>query len=554
MRRRLYLALACMSLGVSVALADALSELPATRAGELVVVNETDLSGLEVGVRQVIVATRAEVARLLQDPGTSRAGLGEAYGRLASLYHVYEIPTAARTAYTNAIALQPDVFRWRYYLANLDLAGGRAVEALQMLNQAHRLQPTYGPLDLRFGQALFDSGDLKAARKRFEIAFHRVGQRAMAAYYLGQIALLEKDPRAAVLHFEEALTAYPDANRVFYPLAQALRAIGEDAKAREYLARQGPKLPGFSDPMMEELEALKQGGRVQFERAMRAFERGDLNGAINFFVAGLEQEPDNQNARISLARLRFVAGDPVEAEALLQQTLAANPGHALAQFLLGLLLEHKDEGMLAEQHYRAAIRFDPTHVGAHAHLAGRLFIAGHYKTAAEHFSAAARADRDLATLPIFRLVALSRAGAKSRVLRDELEQLLRERPREPLWRYALIRLLSAASAKNVRDPKRALELAQALYAEHPVPPHQEALALAHAANGDFTQAEILLRQVQLAALWLPGPQQQRIAAALERVAAKVVPKPAWPPHDALLEPPSFDAFRSFRDYPSATPF
>ncbi len=551
---RRYLALACVALTATVVLADPLRQPPAPWSEALAVVEDTDLSGLEERVRKVVTATRAEVARLLRDPGTEREALGEAYGRLATLYDVYEIPAAARTAYLNAIALQPTAFRWRYYLANLDLAGGRAEAALQSLEQAQRLLPTYGPLDLRFGQAWYDSGDFKAARKRFEIAFHRVGQRAMAAYYLGQIALLEKDPRAAVLHFEEALKAYPDANRVFYPLAQALRGIGEDARARDLLARQGHKLPGFSDPMMEELQALKQGGRVQFERAMRAFEGGDFTAAINFFVAGLEQAPENQHARVSLARLRFVTGESAGAKSLLEAVLTQMPEHAFAHFLFGLLLEYEGDGAGAEQHYRAAIRFDPNHAGAHAHLAGRLFAAGDYRAAAEHFAAAAKAERDLTTLPLYRLVALARAGTPARTLLDELEHLMRERPNEPLWRYALVRLLGAGSNKKLRDPPRALELARGLYAEHPIPPYQEALALALAANGHFAEAEVLLRQVQIAALWLPAPQQARIAAALAQVAAKTLPTPAWPPDDPMLEPPEFDAFRAFRDYPSATPF
>ncbi|MGF1547024.1 MAG: hypothetical protein ACFCUG_06835, partial [Thiotrichales bacterium] len=104
---RRYLALACVALTATVVLADPLRQPPAPWSEALAVVEDTDLSGLEERVRKVVTATRAEVARLLRDPGTEREALGEAYGRLATLYDVYEIPAAARTAYLNAIALQP---------------------------------------------------------------------------------------------------------------------------------------------------------------------------------------------------------------------------------------------------------------------------------------------------------------------------------------------------------------------------------------------------------------------------------------------------------------
>ncbi len=542
-------------LGPSVpAWADALSSLPPPWNARLLSIPEADLSGAEPGVRSLIESVRAEVAGLLASADTPPETLADAYGRLAALYDVHDVPAAAKVGYANAIALQPDEFRWHYYAGWLDLRDGRPEGALHHFERARRYRPTYAALDLRIGQALYDAGRLAEARSRFEIAFHRVGQRAMAAYYLGQIALQAKDYGAAAGHFEEALRIEPQASRVRYPLAQALRGAGREAEARAQLAQQGDRLPAVDDSVVAELEALKQGGRVHFSRGMQALKARDLAGALEAFRDGLERMPDNSAARVSYARLLYLNGDVAGAKAELQRVLRDPKPQPFARFLMGLLLEGEGDGQAAEKAYREAIRLDPKQAGARAFLGGRLYRQGRFKEAAEQFAAAAKANPDLTTLPVYRLMALARAGVSDKVLLAELEALLRERPKEPLWRYALARLLAASVTPAVRDTARALEVAQGLVAESPVPPHLEALALAEAGRGEFERARTLMTQVQMAALWQDAAQQARISGAITRLAAGKLPQPAWQPGDPLLEPPPFDALRSFRDYPAAVPY
>jgi len=245
---------------VCCASADPLSELPAQWQDRLQAVPGADISGAEPAVQRTLQAARLETGELLEGPTNDSTALALSFGNLGNLYQLYDVHTLAEQCYANARDLEPDNFRWAYYAAYLALSNGRIEQAIERLGDAGRLNPDYPPLLLRLGQANYELNRLDQAREQLQHAVEEPGLRAAALYYLGQIALLERDYPLAVERLEKALNIDPDASQLHYPLARAYRGIDKIEQARKQLARRGRQMPAIEDPLVLDLKALKKGG------------------------------------------------------------------------------------------------------------------------------------------------------------------------------------------------------------------------------------------------------------------------------------------------------
>jgi len=487
--RWLRLALAAPLCATSLVLrADLLAELPGSWGRELEPIAELDVSGAEPLVRQAIGEARAAIVGLLEVSEPDRASLANAYGRLGAIYQLQEVQSGAEACYENARRLQPDGFRWTYYAGYLALRAGRADKALADFNAAQELRTDYPPLTLRLGEARMDKGDFPAARILFEQAAEASGLRAAALYYLGQIDLLDRRYEAAAEHLEEALRLNPGATEAHYPLAQAYRALGDDTRAREHLARFEPRVPTAEDPLIGQLEGAVKRSVPLFSRGMQAIYERDFAAAAELFGQGLEVDPNNAPARVSYARALFLGGDAPAAERELRRALTAENPPVLARFLLGVVHEAAERIEAAADAYRETLALDPSHAGAHYALANLAFRQKRYEEAAAHYGAALGADRDVQPARLMGLVAQRQAGGADSSIAADLDQLAESSPRDPALQYARSRLLALSPDGAARDPGRALELASRLVAEQPIPPYVEVLALSYAANGRFDDA------------------------------------------------------------------
>jgi len=533
--------------------ADALSEPPQAWAGRVKPVPEPDILGADPIAQKTLRATRAEVATQIKDPATQPEQLGHAFGDLGALYHVYGINRGARDCYVNAIALEPKRFRWRYYAGYLALRSGRLDAALQAFAQAEKLDPTYAPLKLREAEAYLELDRNAEAKPLLEAAAKHSGLRAAALFHLGQLDLLERNPKAAVSRFREALKLDPAASQVHYPLAQALRSLGQADKARAELDKYGTTKPGVADPMIDQLNALENGSRPHFVEAMDDMRNGDYAGAAEAFARGLALEPGNKDARVSYARVLFLNGNAKGALRELLQVLSEDPNHPLANFMVALLYEAGGQEDLAMKRYQKILANKPDQAGAQYFLANLLFRSGQYAEAAKHYHAAFEVTPDAEPAGLLYLVAKKRSGASDRALRDQLEAMLKEDPNRQLMRYALIRLLAASEDPAVRDPKQAKEQADILAAH--APPTlaiREASALARAALGETRQAAEDMGQLIPMARWGgQWDQIDRLEATRKALQAGKLPQPAWPGKDPLLSPQRFDPRASFTYFPAS---
>lgn len=528
---------------------------PPARHGELLPVPDMDLSGAEPRPREAIEAARDAVHARLDNPETEATDLAEAYGHLGSLYHVHEILAGARPAYGNARRLDPEHFRWAYLDAWLAQGAGRLGDALAAYQDARAIDPAYPPLALRLGEVLLESNRPEDAAEPLRRALQEPGLEAAAAFRLGQLALQRRDFVQAESWLRRTLEADPEAEAAYTALALALRGQGRLEAAREAMARGGERQPLVDDRLVRELEELDTGARRHFLRGLLAVREGRFAAGAEAFGQGLTEEPDNLAARISHARALYLAGKPAEAREQLDTVLERRPNEALANFLLGVLLEAAGDTKPARQAYERSLAAQPGHPGASHHLGLLAFRAGEWRLAADLLTQAAVRFPENITARVLALVAQARAGDELSEVVAALETMVAEQSGPPLPRYALSRLRSAAEDPKARDPTRGLVLAEALLLSGPIPPVFEALALAQAASGNPEAALAALKNAETAyrrsgaLVFLPRLDTQR-----RRLMAGELPAEAWPEDDPVLVPPLPDPRGVFQEYPTPRPF
>jgi tetratricopeptide (TPR) repeat protein len=533
--------------------ADQVATLPQARAGELQPVALPNLEGQPEDISTVLVEARAHVDALLQSAAADTE-LADAYGELGSLYQSHQLGQAAERCFENAVQLAPDSFRWAYYLAWVTLQSGRNELALQRFEAAYKLDPDYPVLTLRMADAWLDLNRQDKAQAAYQAVADTEGLQAAARYGLGQIALLRREYQQAVDYLTRVLALDPAATRVHYPLAQALRALGQNAAAREHLAQRGNGLPAARDPLVEELQALQSGARLHFSRAMKAVRKHDYAAAVTAFEQGLQHDPENPDARVSYARALYLAGDSGAAGAALETVLDAQPQHVTGRFLYAVLQEEAGAVAVAVSDYQRVLEQDPAHAGANFYLGNYHFHQGGYDTAAQHYAQAVAADAHNVPARMLQLESLQRIPVTDIVLRQQLEAAVQQVPEQPLFTVMLTRLLCTSAYPDVRDPAEALRLAERLAGERALPPYRELLALAYAATGDFDEASEVQEALLAMAVWTMPAEAARLEKGLTAFRERRMPDsealPVLPP----VQPPPLDATAVFRDYPTARPY
>lgn len=526
----------------------------ATGHRRLVPVPSPDLTRLEAAVQERFRAAQSDFALVVQDPDVTDEALSETYGEMGRLYHAHHLPDSAEACYRNAQTLAPKTFRWPYLLGYLHHAAGHLAQAVASYERAVKIRPHYVPAELRLAQVYLGLNEPDRAKTLLQDVLAKEGFKGVAAFELGRVAFARRAYREAVKWFEQALEAQPGASQIHYPLAMAYRALGDIDRAKRHLERHGGVQLEIPDPLVEALSPLLIGARTHFYRGIKAAQAKQYDRAAQEFRETLVLDPENVRARVSLARTLYLLGDRKGAHEQLGAALRRQPKHDEANYFMGRLLEETGSDAAAIVHYRTALASDADHAGAQYQLANALMRSGKYEEAARHYAKFIEYAPQHLPARLMEAMALVRSEGRHKEARRHLEEALEAYPDDPVFTQALARLLAASPDDEVRDGRRALDLAQGLYNRFHSPENAETLAMAYAELGQFDKADALQRGAIALAAWSGDSDlAQRLNGNLEVYRNGKPCRTPWHDDDPLFRPGQAQLGVAGDAFPAASP-
>jgi len=452
---------------------------------------EADLSAFEPGVAKQLSDARAVVDAQLAMPGASQLSISEAYGNLGRLYHAYELLELARICYENAGQLHSTKPDWPYLYGVVNQRQGDNQKAIDAYKYVIKLDPPFVPARIRLARAYRAENQLKEAKELLDELNTKQPGSAVILAELGELAVAEGHNEAAVDYLNKALSAVPRANRLHYPLALAYRNLGNQEEARSHMKQRGDVGIAIDDPVVNDLQNLKTGERVQLLQGKLAFNAGDYLAAAEAFREALKAEPDSARAHVNLASALGMLGQNKEAIQHYEQALKLDEKNATAHFNLGVLYLEQQDHDKAIRHLQETIAIAPKDSTARLYLASILLQENKVNEAFEQYMAVVKNNPESvdAWMGLSRLlVANQQYGEALSVLSAANEKL----PHDIRITHALARLLAGSPDLKLRDAAKARPLAFRAYKEKPTLGHAMTAAMALGESGNCLEAAILM--------------------------------------------------------------
>lgn len=296
----------------------------------------------------------------------------EARGRLAMAYEMNDFEDAAVVVFQQAEALDPQEFRWPYFLSLLMAGTGDPEAALKPLDRALALDPDYAPAWLRRASLLRDLGEDDDAAAAYRRA-RDLGEEMHALVGLAQLALRHSRPGDALALLETVKRAdrHP---QVFRLLGRAYQALGRTDDARIAMARAKDTEPlRWTDPRFAEKSRyiMSQGGLLALaEDAMKA---KDFETAVSILAPLRARFPDDKALLGNLAIAYGRLGRARQAFDVLRHAFAVHPEHWPFHNAMATVLEETGDPERARDHLEQSLQLNPAQAWVHERL-GRIWM------------------------------------------------------------------------------------------------------------------------------------------------------------------------------------
>lgn len=466
----------------------AMTQLAAVAQEEalLVAVPYPDSNELDPRVRRIVAPALDYFERTR--PILSGVQLGRAYGRLGMVFQAFRMQEAAGASYRNAIALDPQEAHWHYYLAIYLEETGNLDEALVSYRRVLSMDPGYPNTLMRIGRVSLESGKLQEAGEAFEQLLELHPElSAPGLDGLGTIALRERDLERAVDLLQRALVLQPQATQLHYRLAQAYRQLGETDKAREHLEQRGERVAWAPDPWVEDMKARARHPSYYVQQGIEAAQQGELDRAVATLGLALALDPENTDALARLAVLMGMGERRREAQDLIDQALALDANHGLANSLQGAILAEAQRFEEAQGYYFRAVTAEPDNFDFRLQFANGLMRLNDFQAAAKQYSEALQRQPEDFNARYGHAVALAASGRCSEAV-TTIERGVKANPRVALTLDARARLYATCPSASETERRLALDDALVLYDQRPDGGFAETVAMAMAANGRYEEA------------------------------------------------------------------
>lgn len=248
-------------------------------------------------------------------------------------------------------------------------------------------------------------GDFAAARDHLAEAESLNPNVASLHYNLGVALARLHSLDGAIVELRKAVAQGDTQPETHFELANALRMEGKTEEARQEMV--------LSQKLKEE-EAQATIAAAKTAEADQAFEKGDLQHAIELYRQAMDATPNNALILWKLSLALDKANDLDGEHKALEQVIRIDPGFALAENQLGYLDSRNSNWTAAEEHFRKAVHAAPGFTQAWISLAATLGMESRFPEAQEALDSALRLDPE---------------NSQAHELGDELGRA-RNRPRE----------------------------------------------------------------------------------------------------------------------------
>lgn len=416
-----------------------------------------------------------------------RLNTGNAYGVLGEIYHSYKLKVEAEICYFNTLALDELRMSTIYLYARLLHEAHRTEEAIPLYDRFSKRHKNYGAVFYHLGDIALDKGEFDKASGYFRKS---LGTQEHAAGYmaLGRVEMARENYAEAIKHFERSLEILPQATRLNYFIATALRKMGKVDEAKERMKLAGKIGPRMPDPLFGRLKGRASSARRFIADGKAAFAAGDYNSAAKLFQQALEANPDSTTAMVNLASALAGLGDLEGAERYFKDALVADPRRSNTHYNLGRIYTIKKDFDQAFAHMNWAVELNDEDADAHAALIDLYASKKNYEATLPHL------DKFIKLRPNSEEYRLRRVQTLAHIQRyeDAAEIMANEyefRPDLINYSHYYARFLATCPNKDLRNGEKAVKLATHVVSEHPLPIFMETLALAEAQNGNCDVAK-----------------------------------------------------------------
>jgi tetratricopeptide (TPR) repeat protein len=352
-------------------------------------VPDVQLSGLDPDVRGVIQKAR--------DEAVAQPKSGQASGRFGMVLEAHTLYEPAVLAFQRASRLDPKDFAWQYYLAIAQEYTSRPEQALAAVSDALRIRPDYTPAVLKRGALLLKLGRFQESDAVLEPLLAQNPGSAETLYTLGRVKFAQGDFAAAEDLYRRACEAYPTYGAAWFGLAEAGRRLGHTAESeKDYRLAESYKdrNPPSDDQLVREMQKLATGIETRLAEAKRLMDRREFDEASRIYKEVLTRHPDNPDCLVNLLYMAQFPNQssPGEVEALYATASRTSPNVPQVYLYYGTALASQGKFDPAVAAIEKGIALKPDDGEAQAWLADVMMRQHRLPQAIEHYRLALKVE------------------------------------------------------------------------------------------------------------------------------------------------------------------
>jgi Flp pilus assembly protein TadD len=325
--------------------------------------------------------------------------------------------TGAERLLRQSITLEPGRADFRANLGNLLRRAGRLADAEHCYREALARDRAHTEARLGLARTLNDLGQHSAAESECRVLVATHGRNPQSWTALAMVLRDQHRLAEAEAAYRNAITLSPQHGLAHHGLGTLLSRMDRPQEALEAL--ECAQSAGIRGP------------QLAFNRGCALLQIYRLDEAELAFAEAVAQAPTDREAQLSLARLRFMRGDPGFARDI-ASAVAATPDDAALQLMFADVLRRTGDLQTSEALIRDLLSRDGPAPETRAALATVLQEAGRLEEAeVEAREAAALRPQDVAIAEnlVAILLARGRADAAVDLIRDQRER----QPDEQRW-------------------------------------------------------------------------------------------------------------------------